>query len=67
MEESDLRVQLEEHHEAAFGWALSCCDWDKATAEDVLQSSYLKALDGRAAFAGRSSFKTWLFGGRRRT
>jgi RNA polymerase sigma-70 factor (ECF subfamily) len=67
MEESDLRVQLEEHHEAAFGWALSCCDWDKATAEDVLQSSYLKALDGRAAFAGRSSFKTWLFAVIRRT
>jgi len=36
-------------------------------AEDVLQSSYLKVLDGRAVFAGRSSFKTWLFAVIRRT
>jgi RNA polymerase sigma-70 factor (ECF subfamily) len=33
----------------------------------VLQTSYLKILDGRAAFAGRSSFKTFLFGVIRRS
>ena len=27
-----------------------------------MQLSYLKVLEGRARFAGRSSFKTWLFG-----
>ena len=63
----DLAAELERHHESAFGWALSCCRWDRAAAEDVLQASYLKILDGRAAFAGRSAFKTWLFGIVRRT
>ena len=33
----------------------------------MLQASYLKILDGRAEFAGRSSFKTFLFGVIRKT
>jgi RNA polymerase sigma factor (sigma-70 family) len=33
----------------------------------VLQTSYLKVLDGRAVFLGRASYKTWLFGVIRRT
>ncbi len=67
MDPIELRAALEEHHRAATGWALSCCGWDAVVAEDVLQSSYLKVLEGRATFAGRSSFKTWLFGVIRRT
>src|SRR5262245_17572997 len=54
--------ELCEHHAAAFGWALACCDRQRLDAEEVLQISYLKVLDGRAKFGGRSSFKTWLFG-----
>ncbi|MBW8874743.1 MAG: RNA polymerase sigma factor [Acidobacteria bacterium] len=58
---------LEELHPASAGWALSCCRWDRDEAEEVLQMTYLKILDGRARFDERSSFKTWLFGVIRRT
>jgi RNA polymerase sigma-70 factor (ECF subfamily) len=63
----DLRCALEQHHAASFGWALACCGRDRVEAEDVLQASYLKVLEGRARFDGRSSVKTWLFGVIRRT
>ena len=46
---------------------MSCCEWDRGEAEDVLQTSYLKVLDGRAVFDAHSSLKTWLFGVIRRT
>ena len=67
LERSDLEAQLEQHHTACYGWALNCCGWDRNEAEDVLHSSYLKVIDGRAVFGSRSSFKTWLFGVIRRT
>lgn len=57
-----IRVQLAEQHQAAFGWALGCCNGDAAQAEEVLQCSYLKILEGKARFGEQSSFKTWLFG-----
>ncbi|HVR10867.1 MAG TPA: RNA polymerase sigma factor [Thermoanaerobaculia bacterium] len=57
----DPAQQLEELHPASFGWALACCRWDREEAEEVLQTTYLKVLDGRARFADRSSFRTWLF------
>lgn len=57
-----LDEQLERHHADCFAWAVTCCHGDRAEAEDVLQTSYLKVLDGQARFAGRSSFKTWLCG-----
>jgi RNA polymerase sigma-70 factor (ECF subfamily) len=58
----DLRDHLEQLHPAAWGWALACCSYRSEEAEEVLQIAYLKVLDGRARFAGRSSVKTWLFG-----
>lgn len=62
MSPDDLPRELERLHAAAFGWALSCCGWDRSAAEDVLQASYLKLLDGRARFDGRSSLRTFVFG-----
>src|SRR3989442_4347807 len=62
MSPADLTAKLEELHAAAFGWALSCCGWDWSAAEDVLQATYLKLLDGRARFDGCSTFRTFVFG-----
>ena len=67
MEDSELRALLEVHHSAGYGWALGCCSRDPAEAESVLQAVYLKILEGRARFDGRSSFKTWLFAVIRKT
>ena len=64
---ADLDDELARHHHAAFGWALACCRWDRTAAEDVLQTSYLKLIDGRAPFARQSEFRTFLFGVIRRT
>lgn len=63
----DVEAELERLHARSFGWALSCCGWDREEAADILQASYLKVLDGRARFGQRSRFSTWLFGVIRRT
>jgi RNA polymerase sigma-70 factor, ECF subfamily len=64
---ADLDEELLRHNKAAFGWALACCHWNRAAAEDVLQTSYLKVLDGRARYGGQSEFRAFLFGVIRRT
>jgi len=63
----ELGDRLARLHEDSFGWALSCCGWNHADAEDVLQTTYLKVVSGRARFGGRSTFRTWLFGVIRQT
>jgi RNA polymerase sigma-70 factor, ECF subfamily len=63
----ELETRLARLHADSFGWARSCCDWNDADAEDVLQTTYLKVISGRARFGGRSSFRTWLFGVIRQT
>ncbi len=67
MTPTEIEVELERLHPVGFAWALACCGRRREEAEDVLQATYLKILDGRAPFAGRSSFKTFLFGVIRRT
>lgn len=58
----ELEELLARLHEDSFGWALSCCGWSDADAEDVLQTTYVKVISGRARFGGSSTFRTWLFG-----
>lgn len=67
MDTSELRTQLEKHHQESYGWALSCCSRDPLAAEGVLQAVYLKILEEKARFGGRASFKTWLFSVIRKT
>jgi RNA polymerase sigma-70 factor (ECF subfamily) len=67
MTPTELKAEIERLHAAGFAWAMACCGRQRERAEDVLQTSYLKVLDGRARFEGRSSFKTFLFGVIRRT
>src|SRR5687767_15896034 len=62
MSPNELEVWLERLHEESFGWALSCCGGERTRAEDVLQNTYLRVISGRAAYGGRSLFRTWLFG-----
>jgi RNA polymerase sigma factor (sigma-70 family) len=67
MDEVELRRQLERVHADCFGWAMACCGRDSDDAEEILQTVYLKVLDGHAHYDGRSSFRTWMFGVIRRT
>jgi RNA polymerase sigma factor (sigma-70 family) len=67
MDGAVLLDQIAVFHEESFAWALSCSDRDRGEAEEVLQSVYLKVLDGRARYGGRSSLRTWLFAVIRRT
>jgi RNA polymerase sigma factor (sigma-70 family) len=67
MDNSELQAEIEKLHEASFGWALSCCRRDQAEAEEVLQTVYLKILEGKARYRGESNLKTWLFAVIRKT
>ena len=67
MDVPQIRAQLEQLHISAYGWALHCCGRDRTMTEDVLQTVYLKVLEGKAQFDGRSALKTWLFAVIRKT
>lgn len=67
MEISALKAELEKLHDASFGWAMSCCGRNRADAEEVLQTVYLKILEGKARYGGESKLRTWLFAVIRKT
>lgn len=62
MTSHELRAELSALHEAAWAWSLMCCRGDRPRAEDVLQSAYVKALEGIGGYRADSTVKTWLFG-----
>jgi RNA polymerase sigma-70 factor (ECF subfamily) len=55
------RSALEAIHGQVYGWALSRCDFDHATAEDLMQQAYVELLSGNARFDNKSSLKTFVF------
>jgi RNA polymerase sigma factor (sigma-70 family) len=67
MDFSELKAELEKLHAASFGWAMSCCRHNHAEAEEVLQSVYLKILEGKARYSGECKLQTWLFSVIRKT
>ena len=67
MEISEFKAELEKLHQTSFGWALNCCAYDRADAEEVLQTVYLKILQGKAIYRGESKLRTWLFAVIRKT
>lgn len=56
------KTALETLHGQLFGWALSRCGYDEATAEDLMQQAYVELLSGRARFDNKSTLKTFVFG-----
>lgn len=59
----DVRRDLAALHSEAWSWAVACCRGDRQGAQDVLHDAYVQILRNHAAaFDGRSSFKTWVFG-----
>jgi RNA polymerase sigma-70 factor (ECF subfamily) len=61
MDNLELRAELERHHHQSYGWALSCCTHDPDEAKEVLQTVFLKILEGKARYGGQAAFQTWLF------
>jgi RNA polymerase sigma-70 factor (ECF subfamily) len=64
---TDIEGELGRLHAASFGWALWCCDHRREEAEEVLQTAYVKVMEGSARFDANSSLRTWFFGVIRRT
>jgi RNA polymerase sigma-70 factor (ECF subfamily) len=55
------RAALEAIHGQVYGWALSRCDFDHATAEDLMQQAYVELLSGNARFDNKSTLRTFVF------
>ena len=56
------RSALEAIHSQVLGWALSRCNYDQATAEDLVQQAYVELLSGKAQYRRQSTLKTFVFG-----
>jgi RNA polymerase sigma-70 factor (ECF subfamily) len=55
------QLWVDDHGDALFRYALSRLR-DQSAAEDVVQETFLAALNSEKAFSGKSSIRTWLIG-----
>jgi RNA polymerase sigma-70 factor (ECF subfamily) len=53
----NIKSQLEALHSESQMWAMGCCGWDQQEALEVIQTTYLKIMEGKARFEGRSSLR----------
>lgn len=60
-EQTDPAVWVDNHGAALFRYALSRLR-DQSAAEDVVQETFLAALNAGKTFSGKSSMRTWLIG-----
>ena len=67
MTQEELELLLERLHHDCYGWALACCRWNREEALEVLQTAYVRVLEGRARLNGFPAPRAWLFGVIRRT
>src|SRR5262245_43659730 len=67
MSQEQLESLLQRMHQDLYGWALACCRWNRDDALDVLQTAYVRALQGRERMNGMPGPRAWLFGVIRRT
>ncbi len=61
MTEDDLHRLVDRHYDRLFRAARFMCG-DEEAAEDLVQETFLAAIDARHRFEGRSSDYTWLYG-----
>ena len=61
-EQDSLHTLLEKHHTEAWRWARQCCRYQTEWAEEVLQTAYVKVLEGATQPRDWAAFKPWLFG-----
>lgn len=54
--------ELSALHAEAYRWALHLSNYNTSEAEELVQTAYLRVLDGSARFRGEAALKTWLFG-----
>jgi RNA polymerase sigma-70 factor (ECF subfamily) len=57
----DAEYWVEKYGDVLFGFAAARVR-DRSVAEDLVQETFLGALKSKAAFAGRSNERAWLFG-----
>jgi len=60
-EEEAFQALVDKYHKALVRLAMAYVH-DHEVAEEVAQDAWIAMLEGLPRFAGRSSFKTWLFG-----
>src|SRR5262245_54410248 len=60
MMDAELERTLRDHHLSCFSWALACCRWNRDDAQEVLQTAYLKILEGRAHPNGNPLSRAWI-------